>query len=47
VRRLATKGHKVTVIGERLFWKLAEPPARRRAKEASRTPRAAQSLTHR
>jgi hypothetical protein len=23
VRRLASKGHKVTVIGERQFWKLA------------------------
>jgi serine/threonine-protein kinase len=27
VRRLAAEGIKVTVIGERQFWKLAEPPA--------------------
>ena len=30
VRRLASKGHKVTVIGERQFWKLVDPPARKR-----------------
>jgi len=47
VRRLATKGHKVTVIGERLFWKLAEPPARRRAKTTSRAPRVARSRIRR
>jgi hypothetical protein len=28
VRRLASKGHAVTVIGEKQFWKLAEPPVR-------------------
>ena len=36
VRRLAAKGHKVTVIGERQFWKLADPPKRKRAKQVSR-----------
>ncbi|MDP9176522.1 MAG: protein kinase [Gemmatimonadota bacterium] len=28
VRRLAARGHKVTVIGERQFWRLAEPVSR-------------------
>lgn len=32
VRRLASKGHKVTVIGERQFWKLVDPPARKRVR---------------
>lgn len=36
VRRLAAKGHKVTVIGERQFWKLADPPRRRRTKRSAR-----------
>jgi len=30
VRRLADKGHPVTVIGEKQFWRLAEPAARSR-----------------
>ena len=29
VRRLAAQGHKVTVIGERQFWRLVEPPKKR------------------
>lgn len=32
VRRLAAQGHKVTVIGERQFWKLAETKPRTRSK---------------
>jgi eukaryotic-like serine/threonine-protein kinase len=32
VRRLAARGHKVTVIGERQFWRLVEPGSRKRAK---------------
>jgi serine/threonine protein kinase len=32
VRRLAAQGHKVTVIGERQFWKLAEAASRVRPK---------------
>ena len=28
IRRLAAKGHKVTVIGERQFWKLASAVSR-------------------
>jgi serine/threonine protein kinase len=40
VRRLATRGHAVTVIGEKQFWRLAEPAAR------SRKPRRARN-THR
>jgi NAD-dependent DNA ligase len=36
VRRLAAEGIKVTVIGERQFWKLAEPSAPARKKAASR-----------
>ena len=33
VRRLAAQGHKVTVIGERQFWRLAKPASRARAKK--------------
>ncbi len=40
VRRLAAKGHKVTVIGERLFWKLVDPPRRARVKQRRTTSRA-------
>jgi len=47
VRRLAAKGHKVTVIGERLFWKLADPPKRKRAKPVSRASNRRRSLTSR
>lgn len=36
VRRLAAQGIRVMVIGERQFWKLAEPKARARAKKAVR-----------
>ena len=37
IRRLASKGHVVKVIGERQFWRLAESSARaRRAKRAKR-----------
>ena len=35
VRRLAAEGIKVTVIGERQFWKLAETPAPAKKKTAS------------
>jgi len=28
IRRLAARGHLITVIGEKQFWKLVEPPAR-------------------
>lgn len=35
IRRLATRGHVVTVIGERQFWKLVEPtPVKRAGKRA-------------
>ena len=37
VRRLAAQGHKVTVIGERQFWRLAESTSRARTKKATRT----------
>ena len=33
VRRLAAQGHKVTVIGERQFWRLAESALRARTKK--------------
>jgi hypothetical protein len=33
VRRLAAQGIRVTVIGERQFWKLAEPKPKARAKK--------------
>jgi eukaryotic-like serine/threonine-protein kinase len=36
VRRLAAQGIRVTVIGERQFWKLAEPKPRARPKKAAR-----------
>ena len=37
IRRLADMGHRVTVIGEKQFWKLVEPRARsRKAKRPSR-----------
>jgi hypothetical protein len=36
VRRLAAQGHKVTVIGERQFWKLAERSSRARPKKVAR-----------
>jgi serine/threonine protein kinase len=36
VRRLAAQGHKVTVIGERQFWRLAELAVRTRAKPGAR-----------
>jgi serine/threonine protein kinase len=36
VRRLAAQGIKVTVIGERQFWRLAEPAPRPRARTATR-----------
>jgi serine/threonine-protein kinase len=36
VRRLAAQGHKVTVIGERQFWRLVESTSRARTKKASR-----------
>ena len=36
VRRLAAQGHKVTVIGERQFWRLAEAASRARAKKRAR-----------
>jgi hypothetical protein len=28
IRRLAARGHLITVIGEKQLWKLVEPPAR-------------------
>jgi serine/threonine-protein kinase len=34
VRRLAAQGHKVTVIGERQFWRLADSSSRTRANHA-------------
>jgi serine/threonine protein kinase len=37
VRRLAAQGHKVTVIGEKQFWRLAEPSPGARAKKETRT----------
>jgi NAD-dependent DNA ligase len=36
VRRLADQGIRVTVIGEKQFWKLAETKSRPRAKKAAR-----------
>ena len=42
IRRLATRGHVVTVIGERQFWKLVASPARpRTVRKPSRRPRRA------
>ncbi|MBA3341938.1 MAG: protein kinase [Gemmatimonadaceae bacterium] len=43
VRRLATQGHKVTVIGERQFWRLAESPSRPRTEKAARASNARRS----
>jgi hypothetical protein len=42
IRRQAVMGHRVTVIGERQFWKLVEPVIRRRKTNpgGKRTPRA-------
>jgi hypothetical protein len=37
IRRLAAKGHPVTVIGERQFWKLVELPKRKRKTPKRRT----------
>jgi hypothetical protein len=36
VRRLAAQGFKVTVIGERQFWRLAESASRARTKNSAR-----------
>jgi len=36
VRRLAARGHKVTVIGERQFWRLVESPSRGRTTTVAR-----------
>ncbi len=36
VRRLAAQGHKVTVIGERQFWRLVESKQRTRGRKATR-----------
>jgi serine/threonine protein kinase len=36
VRRLAAKGHRVTVIGEKQFWRLAEPAPKARTKKETR-----------
>jgi len=30
IRLLATKGHRVTVIGDKQFWKLVKSPSRSR-----------------
>jgi hypothetical protein len=35
IRRLAAKGHRITVIGDRQFWKLVAP-----ARRPKKTPRA-------
>lgn len=43
VRRLAAKGYRVTVIGERQFWRLAESGAPRRGRPAKRARRPAGS----
>jgi len=37
IRRLAARGHPVTVIGERQFWKLVEPAKRKRKAPKTRT----------
>ncbi|HYS70529.1 MAG TPA: protein kinase [Gemmatimonadaceae bacterium] len=37
IRRLAARGHAVIVIGERQFWKLVEPPKRKRKPAKRRT----------
>lgn len=37
VRRLAAQGHKVTVIGERQFWRLVASTARKAGTSPSRT----------
>jgi NAD-dependent DNA ligase len=39
VRRLAAKGYKVTIIGERQFWRLVAPRARARTKRSARASR--------
>src|SRR5213075_2577547 len=36
VRRMAANGHAVTVIGEKLFWKLVDGVPRGRSKQARR-----------
>ncbi|MEP6495399.1 MAG: protein kinase [bacterium] len=38
VRRLASEGHAVTIIGERQFWKLVEPKSRPRTRKPVATP---------
>jgi NAD-dependent DNA ligase len=43
VRRLAAQGYKVTVIGERQFWRLVQSTSRTRAKKAGRASRASRS----
>ena len=43
VRRLAAQGHKVTVIGERQFWRLADAAKRARAKKPARPAKPSQS----
>ncbi len=40
VRRLAARGHRVTVIGERQFWRLVEATSPPRRKTKARAPRA-------
>ena len=39
VRRLAEKGHSVTMIGEQQFWKLVEPRSKARKKATSKAKR--------
>jgi len=43
VRRLAAQGHKVTVIGERQFWRLVDATPKRRAKKSAHAPRTRRS----
>jgi serine/threonine-protein kinase len=43
VRRLAAQGHKVTVIGERQFWRLAESASPARGKKGARSANARRS----
>jgi serine/threonine protein kinase len=47
IRRLAARGHAVTVIGERQFWKLVEPATRaRKTKPTSLTGRSTHTTRH-
>jgi hypothetical protein len=45
VRRLAAQGHKVTVIGERQFWRLVESKSRARTQKTALKKRSVRRLS--